>query len=405
MHASHSRAILRLIVLTSILATLLGSAVDTIPARAATFVVTSTADSGPGTLRQAVLDAAPGDSITFSVTGTINLLSQIGIDKNLTISGPGAASLTISGGNAVRIFNIVSVNVNISGLTIANGNAGADNGGGIFNFGGSLTLNNVIFTNNQAPGGSGGAIYQNQGSLTVMNSAFNGSSSATDGAGIMATDLPLMVSNCTFANNTATTGFGGGFRWASGTNSANTLRVLNSTFSNNHAARGSGINRVSSSIDMIANSTFSSNDTTGLGGGLFTAEGTLTLANDTFSANSASSGGCIYSNASSLSLINNTLSANSASTGGGIYSNADSLSLINNILAKSTAGDDCFESNSILNAMHNNLIGSGNCQLNTSLDPRLSTLGNNGGPTQTFALLPDSPAIDNGDNAPARLLR
>ena len=139
------------------------------------------------------------------MTGTITLLSQINIDKDLTITGPGAASLTINGGNAVRIFNIVSipansVTVNVSGLTIANGYAGAENGGGIFNFGGILTVNNVIFTNNRTlagVGNSGGAIYQNQGRLTILDSSFNGRI-AYDGAAIEAADIPLLVSNSTF---------------------------------------------------------------------------------------------------------------------------------------------------------------------------------------------------------------
>ena len=387
--------------------------------QAATLVVTSTADSGPGTLRQAALDAVSGDTITFSVTGTITLLSQIVIDKNLTITGPGAASLTISGGNALRIFNILSipvnsVTVNISGLTIANGNAGADNGGGIFSFGSILTVDNVVFTDNRTLAGignSGGAIYQNQGRLTILNSSFTGGI-AYDGAAVEAADVPLMVSNSTFANNTATD-YGGAIRWGSGATVdllyPHTLTVTNSTFSNNHAARGSGINRVSDTnlgtTDRIVNSTFSTNGTDGLGGGIFSANGTLELTNNTFSANSALNGGGIYNSNADLSLINNTFSANSASSGGpssggGIYSQGGRVSLINTILANSLTGVDCYNDFGPWGTLLNNLIETGNCFVgDPSPDPKLSALENHGGPTQTFALLPSSPAIDGGHNA------
>ena len=73
-------------------------------AHAATYSVTNANDSGPNSLRQAILDAAAGDTISFAsgVTGTITLTSaQLTINKNLTINGPGAAHLTISG-NRVR---------------------------------------------------------------------------------------------------------------------------------------------------------------------------------------------------------------------------------------------------------------------------------------------------------------
>ncbi|MGH9966445.1 MAG: hypothetical protein ACREBG_01230 [Pyrinomonadaceae bacterium] len=91
--------------------------------RAATLTVTSTADSGPGTLRQAILDAVSGDTITFSLpaNSTITLTSgQLLINKNLTINGPGANLLTVqrstaSGTPAFRIFAIdANINATLS---------------------------------------------------------------------------------------------------------------------------------------------------------------------------------------------------------------------------------------------------------------------------------------------------
>ena len=94
---------------------------------------------GDCSLRDAIETAAPEDTIEFDVSGTITLGgTELNFNKNLTIIGPGARSLTISGANTSRIFSIgSSATVTISGLTITNGKkaAGLDSGGGIKNFG------------------------------------------------------------------------------------------------------------------------------------------------------------------------------------------------------------------------------------------------------------------------------
>src|SRR2546427_11006424 len=100
-------------------------------------VVTTSADDGPGSLRRAIRDACVGGTITFDmspghVTSPITLTSgQLAIGKNLTINGPGANLLTISGNNASRVFLTASgATVTLDGLTIANGRA--IGGGGTF---------------------------------------------------------------------------------------------------------------------------------------------------------------------------------------------------------------------------------------------------------------------------------
>src|SRR5262249_11820453 len=119
-----------------------------------TFHVTTLADGGAGSLRAAVAqaDAHPGgDTIVFDegLTGTIALTGgELDLTDDLKINGPGADRLAVSGGNASRVFEVeAGETVSISGLTIAGGNAGAGNGGGIDNFG-ALTVSDSVFSGN-----------------------------------------------------------------------------------------------------------------------------------------------------------------------------------------------------------------------------------------------------------------
>src|SRR6516162_8029379 len=146
-----------------------------------TFMVSNLADSGAGSLRQAVLDANANhdtDQIVFAPTlqGAIALSSgELNItDDNLTIAGPGAGQLAVSGTDHSRVFNIASnVTAEIDGLTITHGLAG--NGGGINNAGG-LTLVACTVSDNQAIGAPGsiarGGGVLNSGTLTVTDSTF-----------------------------------------------------------------------------------------------------------------------------------------------------------------------------------------------------------------------------------------
>jgi CheY-like chemotaxis protein len=122
-------------------------------------VVTNLNDIGAGSLRQAIIDADAGGTITFQagLTGAITLASQLTIDKDLTIQGPGANLLTINGNQAVRVFDIPAGNVTLSGLTIANGratgNAPVQAGGIRHTSGGTLTLQQCVLASNAALSG------------------------------------------------------------------------------------------------------------------------------------------------------------------------------------------------------------------------------------------------------------
>jgi autotransporter-associated beta strand protein len=149
-------------------------------ARAATLVVTTTADSGAGSLRAAITSAASGDTIQFQVSGTITLQSELPIiTKNITIDGNGN-NPTVSGAGTYRPFFIgdasttgSTYSVALKNLTIANalaqGGSGIDGGGGGGGLGGAvfvssngaLTLSNVSLNSNRANGGAGGAFTNN----------------------------------------------------------------------------------------------------------------------------------------------------------------------------------------------------------------------------------------------------
>lgn len=136
--------------------------------------VTTTADAGAGSLRQALLSATAGSTITITATGTITLASPLPIiTSSIAINGPGILNLTINGANANRVFFVDAPNTSptITGLTIAQGVAkggdggggttftgggGLGAGGGLFVNAGNLVLSNVNFSGNGAAGGNGG---------------------------------------------------------------------------------------------------------------------------------------------------------------------------------------------------------------------------------------------------------
>src|SRR5215471_4087736 len=114
-------------------------------------IVTTNADSGAGSLRQAISDACVGSTITFDMSQVVSPITltsaELPINKNLTIQGPGAGTLTVSGNNLVRVFNVQSGTAAISDLTVANGRTFSGNGAGIANLG-TLTLTNLRVSGN-----------------------------------------------------------------------------------------------------------------------------------------------------------------------------------------------------------------------------------------------------------------
>ena len=129
-------------------------------ASADTITVINTNDSGPGSLRQALVNANDGDTINFdsSLNGQrITLTSgQLNVDKDVTISGPGAKNLAVDGNAQSRVFYVnPGKTVTIDGLTVANGHANFGYGGGIYNDAAALTVTNCMLSGNSAYSGGG----------------------------------------------------------------------------------------------------------------------------------------------------------------------------------------------------------------------------------------------------------
>ena len=238
---------------------------DCIPAP----VVTSNADSGPDTLRQAIAGVCPGGSITFSGDTSITLSSgQLAINKRLTIDG-GSQAVTVSGNNVTRVFDVgASGVVTLSHLSIVSGtvsssgggihnagaltvqdcvlsdNVSAENGGGIFNIDGVLTVQNSVLSGNQAGAGGGGI--GNRGALTLQDSTLSGNSASYGGGIFNADGGQMMVYNSTLSGNAATSDspyYGGGAidQWVSSGSVSGA--IINSTLVSNTAvsAHTSGI--------------------------------------------------------------------------------------------------------------------------------------------------------------------
>jgi hypothetical protein len=340
-------------------------------AHAASATVTTLDDSGPGSLRQAIADAAPGDTISFAVAGTINLTTaELLIEKDLTISGPGAASLSISGGRTptgggVRVFNNTA-HLTITGLTIRDGVSGAfARGGGIWNQAtGVLEIANSVFASNL--GYQGGAIYNDPGgSVAIRDTTFSsnaGGAPADGNGGTIYNDGP------------------GGVVSISGS-----LFEFNTTHDN-----GSALYNLGSAT--IVNSTFAFNQA-GLST-LTNAGGTLEINNATI-ANNVSNGrpgsGLAAGKKSSTTVQNSILASNFAQGG--------------------TKPNDNSQCDGPITSGGHNIVGFlGSCnwaaaasdQLGTDvapINPLLGPLQNNGGATLTMLPLPGSPAIDAGDPA------
>jgi hypothetical protein len=418
---------------------------------AATLTVTNTADSGPGSLRQALVDANDGETIQFdpALNGqTITLTSdELVIDRDITINGPGPDLLTVAKTPSLPpyfgIFHVMpGRTVIIEGLTISGGYYGgvfsdqatltidncavsgnfcdcAAGGGGITNWAGTLTIVNSNVSFNRAgftsgsPFGYGGGIFNAGGTLEIINSTITGNTADLNGGGIIGAGSAgtITITDSTISSNRAGldflngSGYGGGIYHSDG----GALTITNSTISGNTASgeeSGAGGGIISGGPLTITNSTISGNFAYEDGGGIGNG-GLLTITDSTVSGNTANQNGGGIANSGTVEVAHSTLSENSAGgTGGGIYSGYNSnaaLEIGNTILKAGALGANIFNNGGAVTSDGYNLssddgggfLNSSGDQINT--DPMLGPLQNNGGPTLTHELLTGSPAIDAGD--------
>jgi hypothetical protein len=313
--------------------------------------VTNAANSGAGSLRQAVADVCPGGSITFGGDYTITLASELPINRGLSIDG-GSHRVIVSGNHATRVFSVTAGPVTLAHLTIADGNVQTSDCGAFEACGGGILVRNSGLV------------------VTVTNSILSGNWAAARGGGIF--------------------NFG-------------TLIVLSSTLVNNSAS-GAGGGLYNTAVATVQSSTFWGNSAN-IGGGVSNQQG-MTIQNSTFYSNSANYSGGISHVNGTLTLKNSTISGNSASNTGGGLGTYGNLNLTQTIIANSLSGGDCYKGSGTIAINDHNLIGvtgSNACGLTNGaggsligVDPLLSPLGNYGGSTATFALLPGSPAINAG---------
>jgi hypothetical protein len=403
-------------------------------AQAANYIVVNNADAGPGSLRQAILnaDAAGGGTITFAnITGVISLQSPLPIlTANIKIQGPGYSQLAIVCSNTIALSiltNSANSTSSLSGLTIQST---------MVNFGAFTLLDSFIgpqFHPGPAP------VY-NSGTMTLTRCIFTGNQ-ITDNNDSIANYGTMNLDQCSITNNR-----GGGSVYNSGSltmdnsvvaghtwftsslggleNDGGIVVLRNSAISNNWSVQGGGIWNggalfVTNSLINSNRSFYSDIDTPA--GGLYNI-GYAVLVNTTVSGNRAAGAAGGIWNSGGLRLLNCTVASNFVfgniynrpTSGGGVWNWMDSdigvFQCRNTIIAGNRSSltncTDCPDDISgYMDSFGHNLIQNANGWLNAGsqtsdligVDPKLGPLQDNGGPTWTHALLTGSPAIDAGD--------
>jgi hypothetical protein len=346
----------------------------------------------------------------IDATGLGDRVFHVLEDGNLTLE-----NAKVSGGTAVGepvqrkgggIF-VDGIDHNEGTVTLMNstvsGNS-ASEGGGIFSYG-TVTLTSSTISGNSAPIGAGiessfACAFGCAGTLTLTDSTVsnnggdgirerggpatltNSTVSGNDGYGIRTSGAATV----TVTNSTVSGNDGGGIFNHGTYRETSTLVLMNTTISGNGAAGGAGLRNRGTAT--VTNSTISGNNYTGISnyGGTYHS-GTATVTNSTISGNQ---GGIRNYDTATLTLTNSTISSNQWS----IW-NPGLVTLTNSIVA-SAVGDNCFVSGSIVDG-GGNLADDATCgsiPATAPADIALGPLADNGGPTQTHALLAGSVAID-----------
>lgn len=424
----------------------------------ATIVVNSLADdqtvNGNCTLREALLAAeinfawdgcAAGsanepDLIVFAVSGVIHMtLGQFVITSPVIIRGNGRGETIIDANDKSRIFR-AEAPLKLESLTLQNGHA-ISGGAAIQGYFSSspphlLELDNVVIQDSNSTGGNGGAIEVAFWDLTIKNSLLQRNSAALRGGAIFMLNTNAIIEDSIVRENN-TADIGGGIRGnrgaltitrtlIEGNNSSNHagglyyglgyFSLTDSAIRNNVAETGNGGGI--SFLDvytLIEGSTISGNSARqGNGGGIrfrgsFDDVPQFLMTNSTVSGNTAFWGGGLYldpTGDTAPTIYHTTIADNTAlsglGAGGAIFLDPDSnpVSLTRSIISGNSGFPTCYPIGALNSAgfslLQDNACGSHTTDL-VGVDPLLAPLAANGGPTETHALQPDSPAIDVAD--------
>ncbi|MGB3513891.1 MAG: DUF4347 domain-containing protein, partial [Microcoleaceae cyanobacterium] len=399
-----------------------------------------------------------GETYTLTLTGSDEDDSETGdldIKDNGKIVvqtlGNGTATIDAGGTNGLgdRVFDVgenaslkLDNTVVTGGVVLPSDPFYDDDGGGILvNAAGFLELTNSTVSGNSASH-SGGGISNYMGTSIITNSNITGNSAANPGGGIANLEGTVTIANSTVEDNSASAG-GGIFNFGAELDYGE-VNISNSNISGNSASNSGGGIASGGGRVKVSNSKISNNSASNSGGGV-DATSVTEISNSTFNGNSATKGGGI-SVGWSASITNSTISGNSATEGGGIWNSRGIVEVSSSTISENTAtskGSGLYNysyydqisgetkhgnaeiTNSIIAGNHNDedIDGNGNFTSNgynligndttgefnqtgdqtgdntISLDPKRGPLQDNGGPTETHALLADSPAIDTGNTS------
>jgi hypothetical protein len=318
-------------------------------------VVTNLADSGAGSLRQAILNAnaaASADTITFDplLAGTIILSPSNPFVVTDHVSIVGNKAVTLDANNASQIFDIdnaaaTEINVSISNLAFMRGNGA---GPAPFNDGGSiysaenLTIKNCVFRDNTITGvGNWGAVLavENVDSITkIVNSKFIDNSSGSLAGAIYARGSLLQITTSTFSGNSALSAGAAYF------SSIDKVKINGSTFTDNHATAGNGGALVFSSVPngLVLNYFIDDNSAAGAGfagGAVHLASSFVSLTGSKLRDNTADGdgGGLFIDAGSSAVLVRTGVARNHSGGSGGGVSFDGSLAVIHSSITRNDA--------------------------------------------------------------------
>jgi hypothetical protein len=373
-------------------------------AQAQTFTVSNLEDSGAGSLREAVKAAntTPGaDTIAFAagLGGTISLSGTgLTIREAVTIDGPGAGVLTVEQTTAGRRDFLIELTSSGEAVTIADlhldggstpASGGTPEGGDVLNENARLTVSGALITGGRATRFEGGFHYGEGGGIASVGPSFNLLSSTVSGdysdfgGGVSVGGSEYRIADSTIAGNSVDDYAGGLDATGNGTIEGTTIS------GNDGIGQGGGANveALDGQAVTIRNTTVAGNTSSlGVGGGLelqVYESGTLVVEGSTIAANSAARGGGIgtinVNEALPIALVDSIVAGNSASIEGPAFRGPGraSFSLVDDLnaatLTETVPGSDLF-----------------------GVAPQLGPLADNGGPTETMALAPTSPAVNKG---------